>query len=195
MEVVNKTTQQNYIINNPQVVLDWKAPLRPYKKKSGLILRFYVAVALLLSVIIWFFGDNILLIPTWVVLFLFYVLTITPPPDVENKITKFGIETAGVMIRWESLSYFFFKNKFGFDVLTLVGHPPYNYHAYLVIPTKEIKERVMQILSKHIVFKEKPHEGLTDKLVKILSSLVPDEDSNQKEDSVSNRPKVSVATP
>ncbi|MGB9883678.1 MAG: hypothetical protein ACPLRN_04185, partial [Microgenomates group bacterium] len=63
--------------NNPQVVFSWKAPLRPYKKKSALILRFYIAIALLLSLIFFFFGDKILLIPVWAILFLFYVLTIT----------------------------------------------------------------------------------------------------------------------
>ena len=187
--------QKTGIFNNPQVIFSWKAPLRPYKKNTGLVLRFYIAVALLLSVIIWFFGDNILLIPTWVIIFLFYVLTATPPPDIENKVTKFGIDTAGVTIRWESLSYFYFKSKFGFEILTLVGHPPYNYHAYLVVPDKNIKEKVMQILIKHIVFKEKPHEGLTDKIIKVMSSLVPDDNTTLQEGSVKNPSKVSVATP
>src|SRR3989338_2648125 len=81
---------------NPQVLYSWKAPLRAYKKRGKKVLRFYLAVALLLTAIIFFLGDQILIIPIWAVLFLFYVLTITPPPEVENRITKFGIETAGI---------------------------------------------------------------------------------------------------
>ena len=85
---------------NPQVVYSWRAPLRAYKKSSKNVLRFYIAVSLLLSLIIFFLGDRILIIPIWSILFLFYVLTITPPPKVENKITRFGIETAGITLRW-----------------------------------------------------------------------------------------------
>src|SRR3990172_5294460 len=105
-------------MENPQVVFSWKAPLRPYKERSRLVLRFYLAIALLLSLIVFFFGAKILLIPIWAVLFLFYVLTIPPPPEVENKITKFGLETAGATLRWEPLSHFYFTRRFRFYVLT-----------------------------------------------------------------------------
>src|SRR4030066_1973255 len=133
-------------MENPQVVFSWKAPLRPYKKRSNLVLRFYLAVALLLSLIVFFFGDKILLIPIWALMFLFYVLTITPPPEVENKITKFGIETAGITLRWEALSHFYFRRRFGFNVLTVVSQPPYFYHAYLVLPNDGVKKNLVSIL-------------------------------------------------
>src|SRR5690606_19329529 len=112
--------------------------------------RFYIAVALLLTLIIFFLGDRILIIPIWSILFLFYVLTITPPPIVENKITKFGIETAGITLRWDVLSHFYFTERFGFTVLTLVTNPPYNFHAYMIITSDQIKKAVMKILAEHI---------------------------------------------
>lgn len=160
---------------NPQVVFSWKAPLRPYKKRGKLVLRFYLAVALLLSLIVFFFGDKILLIPIWALLFLFYALTITPPPEVENKITRFGVETAGITLRWEALSHFYFRSRFGFRVLTMVSQPPYFYHAYLVIPNEEIKKTLINILSEHLIFQEKPRHSFTDKAVDWLSSLIPDD--------------------
>jgi len=185
-------------MENPQVVFSWKAPLRPYKKRSRLILRFYLAVALLLSLIVFFFGDKILLIPIWAVLFLFYVLTITPPPEVENKITKFGIETADVTLRWEVLSHFYFTKRFGFYVLTLMGHAPYFYHTYIVVPNEEIKKNLILILSQHLVFKEKPHLSLTDRMVDWLAKLIPDEeaelsqkDARRVEKKLTNPPVVS----
>src|SRR5690242_4039972 len=113
---------------NPQVIFAWKAPLRAYKKRAKNVLRFYLALAFLLSIVVFFFGDKILLIPIWATLFLFYVLTITPPPEVENKISTFGIESAGVTARWELLSDFYYTKRFGFDVLTIVSHAPYYLH-------------------------------------------------------------------
>lgn len=161
---------------NPQVVYSWRAPLRPYKKRSKYVLRFYVAVALLLTAIIFFLGDRILIIPIWAVLFLFYVLTITPPPEVENRVTKFGIETAGITLRWEVLSHFYFTERFGFSILTIVTPPPYNLHAYLVVPTDRIKQDIMRILAEHIVYHDRPQLTFTDRMINWLSYLIPDDE-------------------
>lgn len=162
--------------NNPQVVFSWSAPLRVFKRNKKTTLRFYLAVALLLSLLIFLLGDKILVIPLWAALFLFYVFTITPPPTVENKITKFGVETAGITLRWDALSYFYFKEQFGLHVLVLVSQPPYNLHSYLVIKDETTKIKVTKILINHIVFKESPQKTFSDKLVDLLSHLIPDEE-------------------
>lgn len=167
---------------NPQVMFSWKAPLRPYKKRSALILRFYLAVALLLSLIMFFFGDKILLIPIWALVFIFYVLTITPPPDVENKVTTFGIDAAGVTLRWEVLSHFYFGKRFGFYTLTVVSQSPYFYHLYLVVPTEEMKRKLITILSTHLLYQEIPQKTITDKMLDWVSVLVPDEEEATKEE-------------
>src|SRR3989344_8666168 len=164
---------------NPQVVYWWKAPLRAYKKQNKKVLRFYIAVALLLSVIIFFLGDRILIIPIWSILFLFYVLTITPPPIVDNKITKFGIETAGITLRWEILSHFYFTERFGFIVLTVVTVAPYNFHSYMVIPEATIKRQVMRILAEHIVYQDKPTLTFTDRMIHWFTYLIPDDEEEE----------------
>lgn len=170
---------------NPQILFSWNAPLRPYKKRGKNILRFYLALALLLSLIVFFFGDRILLIPIWAVLFLFYTLTITPPPEVENKITKFGLETAGITLRWEALSHFYFTKRFDFDILTVVSQGPYYLHAYLLVPNEEIRRKVMVILSEHILYQEKPQRTFTDRMVDWLSHLLPDDEEVTKKSSLS----------
>jgi len=168
---------------NPQLVFSWAAPLRAYKKRSKSVLRFYIAVSLLLSLIVFFFGDRILIIPIITVFFLFYVLTITPPPDVENKITTFGIDSAGITLRWELLSHFYFTKKFGFDIMTVVSHAPYFYHAFFVIPSPEIKTQVIKLLSQHLMYQEKPQRSFTDKAVDWLSNLLPDDGEEEKKSS------------
>jgi len=176
--------------NNPQTIYAWKAPLRPYKKRSAIIMRFYVAVCFLLSIIVFFLGDKILLIPVWAILFLFYILTITPPPEVENKITKFGVETAGITMRWEALSHFYFNRRLGFLVVIIVSHAPYFYHAYMVVPNEDVKKRLLEILSNHIIYQEKPQKTFTDKMVDWAFNLVPDEeDSSIKQPFFSAKPQ------
>jgi hypothetical protein len=164
---------------NSQRIFSWKAPLRAYKRRSNSILRFYVALALLLSLIVFFFGDRILLVPILTLLFLFYVLTITPPPEVENHISTFGIETAGITLRWEFLSHFYYTKRFHFDVLTLVSNAPYFYHAFLIVPDEKIKSQINSILSKHVMYVEKPQRSFTDKMVEWLTNLMPDDEDVQ----------------
>jgi hypothetical protein len=165
--------------SNPQLIVSWKAPLRAYKKRGKKILRFYAALALLLSLIVFFIGDKILMIPILTLLFLFYVLTITPPPEVENKITTFGIDTAGISIRWETLSHFYFTRKFNFNILTLVSHPPYNYHAFLVVPDDALRGKLTQLLSQHIMYMEKPQRRFTDRLTDWILNLMPEDDDKE----------------
>ncbi len=167
---------------NPQVIFAWKAPLRPYKKRSNIILRFYLSVALLLSLIMFFFGDKILLIPIWALVFIFYVLTVTPPPEVENKITTFGVDAAGVTLRWEALSHFYFGKRFGFYTLTIVSQSPYFYHVYLVVPTEEMKKKLISILSHHLLYQETPRKTITDKMLDWVSFMIPDEEKIIKEE-------------
>lgn len=174
---------------NPQLIFAWKAPLRAYKRRSNSILRFYVALALLLSLIVFFFGDRVLLVPILTLLFLFYVLTITPPPEVDNIITTFGIETAGVTLRWEFLSHFYYTKKFHFDVLTLVSNAPYYYHAFLIVPDENIKKEISAILSKHVMYVEKPQRNFTDKVVDWLSNLMPEDEDVQTQTATSLSPQ------
>ncbi len=173
---------------NPQVLLEWNAPMRVYKRRGKHILRFYVALCLLLSAIVWLFGDLVLLLPIWATLFMFYTLTVTPPPEVTNRITTFGIETAGVTMRWDVLSYFYFTERFGFHVLTVVTDAPYYLHSYLIVPDSDIKQKLKVALSQHLVYQDKPQRVLSDRIIDWLSQLVPDdEDSHVEEPSQAQR--------
>jgi len=160
---------------NPQVIFSWRAPIRAYKKRSAGVLRFYIAVALLLSLIVIFFGDKILVLPIIAVVFLFYVLTITPPPTITNTVTKFGIETAGNTYRFEHLSHFYFSKKFDYYMLVIVSRAPYLYHIYLVVKEEETVQKLIRLLSEHLIYQEHPHKTITDKLTDFLTRLMPEE--------------------
>ncbi|KXK11796.1 MAG: hypothetical protein UZ22_OP11002000242 [Microgenomates bacterium OLB23] len=97
---------------HPQELFSWQAPIRPYKKKSQGVLRFYIAIAFLLTLLVYFLGDYILILPIWSTLFVVYVFTVTPPLIVTYRITKFGLDIAGRMYRWESLSHYYLLRRF-----------------------------------------------------------------------------------
>jgi len=165
-----------------QTLLSWSAPLRPFKKRSPVVIRFFLAVALLLSAIIFFFGDAVTILPIWAVLFLFYIFAITPPPQVENRVTMFGVETSGgIMLRWDALSHYYFIDRFGYTVCVLVTHGPYFAHTYLVVSDEQTKTQLNSVLSKHLMFMAKPPITLTDKLIGLFSKIVPDVEDKKVE--------------
>jgi len=166
---------------NPQVVFAWKAPLRAYKRSSNGVLRFYIALALLLSLIVFFFGEKILILPIGATLFLVYVLTITPPPIVENRITKFGIDTPVGTYRWEYLSHFYFTKKFDYHQVVIVSRPPYYQHVYLILKTEADKAKVLELLSEHLVYLQEPHKTFADRLTDWLTKLMPDVEYQHEE--------------
>ena len=161
--------------NNPQVIFAWKAPLRAYKKQTAGVMRFYVALALLLSLIVFFLGEKILVLPIWATLFLVYMMTTTPPPIIDNKITKFGIITAGTSFRWENLSHFYFIKRFDYQQVIIVSQPPYYLRIYLVIKNED-KNDVLNLLSEHLIYQETPVKMFADRLTEWLTKLMPDTD-------------------
>ncbi len=170
-----------------QTLFVWSAPLRPYKKRSTVLLRFFLAVALLVSAVVFFFGDLVTVIPIWALLFLFYIFAITPPPVVENRITVFGVETAGVMLRWDVLSHYYFDERLGYRVLVLVTHGPYYAHSYLVLPDDEVKVAVNSILNQHLMLMTNPPKTTVDKFVAFFSALIPEESSAPNDTSPSTQ--------
>ena len=161
---------------HPQEIFSWDAPLRAYRKKSAGVLRFYLALALLLTLLVFFFGDRILILPIWSTLFLIYILTITPPPIIKNRITKFGIDTSGNTYRWEDLSHFFFVKRYDYELLVVVGKPPYSNHIYMVVTDDTTKQMVMKLIGEHLVYMKEPQQSSMDKMAQWLSSLMPDEE-------------------
>lgn len=159
---------------NPQIIYAWKAPLRPYKKRTPAVIRFYLALSLLLALIAFFFGEKVLVLPIAAVMFLFYILTTSRPPTVEHRLTKFGLETTGVTIRWDLLSHFYFTKKFDYHLLVIVSVAPYFYHLYLVVADEKTKINLIQLLSEYLIYQEYPQRTFSEKMAERLANLMPE---------------------
>ncbi len=160
---------------NPQTILMWRSPLRAFVHRTSDITRFYIIIALLLSIIVALFSDFILLLPIWVMVFVGYVFTVSEPPEVTHKITEFGLETAGATVLWADLSHFYFIERYHYQVLVVVSVPPYNSHIFIVVP-EEMKQQITNTLVKHIIYFDHAPRTLIDKMIDAFMKLVPQED-------------------
>lgn len=175
----NKDTNKHSArtFSNPQILYSWTAPLRAYKKKPIGVLRFYFAVAVLLTIIVVFLKEYMLTIPIWSTIFLIYALTITPSHDTMHTITKFGLHTGEKTYHWETLSHFYFIKKFDYYLLVVLTKQTFMHPLYLVIPNEDIRHDVLQLLAEHLVYQESPEKTFSDKMAEWLTSLMPEEES------------------
>ncbi len=161
--------------DNPQTLLIWRSPLRPFVKREPRIIRFYLLLGGLVSILVLFFNDWMAILPVWALIFIAYVFTVIEPPEVVHRITQFGIETAGTTFRWESLSHFYYTSRLRYTQLVLVTHEPYSTHTYIIIP-KEIQMQITEQLTKHLIYFDKAPRTLVDRIGEFFSQFLLQED-------------------
>lgn len=130
-----------------------------------------------MSVLIFLIGDKILIVPIWASLFIFYTLTVTEPPTVTHKITRFGIQTGEIIYPWEELSFFYYTKRLDYYSVAVVTTRVYPSTLFLVVQNTEQLHKVVEILSEHIVFQDKQLKTSTDKLLDFFSTFMPQEEN------------------
>lgn len=136
-----------------QIVFEWTAPNRPFKKKNR---QYYVTIAMILfliSMILFFAGQFILIAVAIAAGFLLYVMSAIPPEMVLNQITTYGIRTDGQLYSWEELGRFWFTVRQKQDVLHVeVSRFP---NHLTLLPAEVPREQLVEILS-NVLLQEQP---------------------------------------
>lgn len=165
--------------DNPQTLLIWRSPLRPFVKREPRIIRFYLLMGGLITILVLLFGDFMAVFPVWALIFIAYVFTVIEPPEVVHRITQFGIETAGATYRWESLSHFYYTMRLRYTQLVLVTHEPYMTHTYIIIP-REIQPQITQELTKHLIYFDKAPHTMVDRIAEFFSQFLLQEEGDEQ---------------
>lgn len=175
--------------NNPQTLLIWRSPLRPFMKRGPQVIRFYLLMGGIVTIIVLLFGDFMMVFPVWALVFIAYVFTVIEPPEAIHRVTQFGIDTAGATYRWESLSHFYYTKKLRYTQLVLVGHEPYVTHTYIVIP-HELQDQITQLLTKRLIYYDQAPNTAVDRLATFFSQFLLQEEEDvepAKEDASTQR--------
>ena len=141
--------------------LSWKAPSRPFKKRDK---DYYLTVGLiifLLIIILFFIKEWVAVAAVLAVAFVSYVLSTVPPEEVAYEITDKGLRSFGRFYRWEELGEFWFEEKWKQKILVTSLRPPFLGRVHLMLGEIE-KEKVKQILSQSLPFREEPEKTWTE---------------------------------
>lgn len=157
--------------NEERLVLEWVAPSRPFKKRDREYYTTIGIIVFLLTLILFFAGQFLLIAVLISLAFVSYVLASVPPEPIHNMITTFGIRTGDQIFYWEELGRFWFSEKYKSDVLHVETARAFPAQLMLLLGDKT-KEEVKTAMLKHTVF-EKPAATWLDNAAKWMQEKFP----------------------
>ncbi|MDH5533553.1 MAG: hypothetical protein OEX81_03955 [Candidatus Pacebacteria bacterium] len=166
---------QEYFANVPrpqpeEVIFEWKAASRPYKKRNK---QYYTTIALivfLVSLILFFAGQFLPIAVVVTLAFIAYVLSSVPPHDSLIKITSYGIRFDDQMYYWEELGRFWKDEKQDKDVINIeLGRFP---NRITLLYNKADEQTIIDVLSE-VLLNEQPPLTSYEKASRWLAEKIP----------------------
>ncbi len=155
-----------------QLLLNWRSPSRPFKKREKEFFTTIGAIVFLLAVILVFIKEFLLIGAIVALAFVAYVLATVPPEEVEHQITSEGLDSAGHEYKWEELTGFWFAEKWGQPILLIQTKMKFPGRLVILYSAPE-QAKIKDNLSKYLKFFEQPEKNWMDDAAKWLSEKVP----------------------
>lgn len=129
--------------------LEWSAPGRPFIERSREYFVNMALIVLAVEIILFLFGQYLLMVVVLSLAFLSYAMSAVPPHMFYYKITSEGIRVEDYFFIWEELYDFFFIKHHGKDVLYLTTKDYFPGELKVTlgdIPTEEVKKVLLPYL-------------------------------------------------
>ncbi|KKR86412.1 hypothetical protein A2875_00715 [Candidatus Gottesmanbacteria bacterium RIFCSPHIGHO2_01_FULL_46_14] len=153
-----------------EVYLEWRSPSRLFKRRDKEYFTNIGAIVFLLTIILVFAREFVLIAAVLSIVFLIYVLSTVPPEEIDHRITNLGIESGGHFYRWEELADFWYEEQWGQTMLIL---RPYFTARVIILLGNQDPGRVREFVAKHIPFRQQPEKGFVDNAASWLSKKIP----------------------
>lgn len=163
---------QAEINSNKTVYFQWESPVRYYEPKSRAYLRALIALGVLLTLALFFFGEYLLILAVWSVVFVFYVKAAVPPQNALYKLTKFGFQFYEQTIPFQAMSSFTITHKPKSAILRIFITAETPYEVHVILPTGEMKDKILSLLEDKVPFIEHVPKTDIERFADWLSSLV-----------------------
>ena len=177
MEEDQKINETVPDINEEKVLFEWEAPERAYQKRNKDFWVTAVAILILVSVILIFIKEFLLIVALISVLFMYYAMSTVPPKNIKNKITNWGIYFGELRYPWSNLDKFWFKKDLSNEVIyfgTVLKFPT----AVSMVINSNDRDKLKEIVLKRIpLLNESP--TFVDKLTKWFGEHLPLEERNK----------------
>lgn len=139
--------------NGVKTLLAWKAPGRPFKKRSKQYYLSSVLIALLVEVVLFLFAQYILMLVVASLLFMAFALASVPPQDFHYRISSQGIMIEEHFFLWKELYDFYFIKHDQEDTLHVGTEDFFPGEITLVLRGID-REHVKAVLLQFLPFRE-----------------------------------------
>jgi len=136
-----------------KTLLSWEAPERVFKKRNKEFWTTVLSIALLISVILFFAKEYLLIATIFALIFLSYVLSTNPPQTTKYKITNQGVFRGADKYEWRTLWRFWFQEKEGQTILNIDTRLAFPKRLILLLGNQD-KKKVRQTLEDFIPYEE-----------------------------------------
>lgn len=154
-----------------KILLEWESPARPFKKRDRDYFTTIAAIVFLVSVILLFIQEWLLIAVIISLMFITYVLATVKPEDVKHKITTRGIKTGKRNYKWEDFDHFWISERWDHKILNLRLTAPMAPIIQILLGKKK-EEEIKDIIEKYLMY-EKPEDNFLDKAADWLQEKFP----------------------
>lgn len=148
----------------------WTAAARPFKRRGREFFITVLAMAGVVGLVLFIIEGALPLILLVSLLFLFYVMSTVEPPNIEYKITNYGVKVADRRTDWTAMKRFWFTKRLDSELLVI---ETFGLPGRLEIVIKpELKENIKKTISDYIPFEEKS-PSYVDKATTWVSGRMP----------------------
>ena len=157
--------------NEEKTKIEWESPERAFQKRNKDFWITIIAILILVSVILIFVKEFLLIVALASSLFLYYVMSTVPPKDIKYKITNRAIYFGEGNYKWDLLTRFWFKKSLSSEMIHFETKLRFPRQVSLVI-NEEDKEKIKEIVLKKLPMVEYS-PNFIDKLTKWFADRLP----------------------
>ena len=154
----DKTDSSTYVPEKD--LFTWKAKSRPFKKRNREYWVTIVAIASLLSFIMFLAEGTMPVILIVSIIFLYYVLSTVEPHEIFFKITNKGIRVEDKLTEWNLLTKFWFTKRMNDTTLNFVT-TKFPWNLELMVQEKDVS-KLKSVLLEYLP-EEEPEKNTLDK--------------------------------
>jgi len=154
-----------------KVFLSWEVTERPKFTLDKKTLKTVLVILAVISLLLVSMQEYFLVLVLASIIFICYVLSITPPGKVSHEISNKGVSFAGQFYGWHDLRQFFFYEKDGNDVLAVDTQNTFPVRLFFVLSGKD-KDKIREYLSKYLTYIEEPPKNFMDKMYDSVASKI-----------------------
>ena len=134
-------------------VLEWSAPGRPFKQRSKQFYLTAILIALFIEVILFLFGQYLLMIVVISLVFVSFALASVAPKDFHYRISNEGIMIEDRFFLWKELYDFYFIKAYGIETLRIRTESFLPGELVLTIENID-KEKLLSTLTSYLSYRE-----------------------------------------